>query len=110
VSVASSRDLKSRLCRYVSPACRSSPAVAHALGLPSGVHRARSLPLMRAIGKAPHVLCFDAQGLQSAIFRQGMEIVSVERHGTRGKDIRVFIVARKPAWLSPLTIPNLGSD
>ena len=35
--------------------------------------------------------------LQSAIARQGMEIVSVERHGTRGKDIRVFIVARKPA-------------
>jgi SAM-dependent methyltransferase len=56
-----------------------------------------ALPLMRAIGKAPHVLCFDAQGLQSAIVRQGLEIVSVERHGTRGKDIRVFIVARKPA-------------
>lgn len=55
-----------------------------------------ALPLMRAIGKAPHVLCFNAQGLQSAITRQGMEIVSVERHGTRGKDIRVFVVARKP--------------
>lgn len=56
-----------------------------------------ALPLMRAIGKAPHVLCFDAAALQSAIARQGMEIVSVERHGTRGKDFRVFIVARKPA-------------
>lgn len=56
-----------------------------------------ALPLMRAIGKAPHVLCFDAQGLQAAIARQGMEIVSVERHGTQSKDIRVFIVARKPA-------------
>ena len=56
-----------------------------------------ALPLMRAIGKAPHVLCFDAEALQSAIARQGMDIVSVERHGTRGKDIRVFIVARKPA-------------
>lgn len=55
-----------------------------------------ALPLMRAVGKAPHVLCFDAEQLQSAIVRQGMEIVSVERHGTRGKDIRVFIVARKP--------------
>ncbi len=54
-----------------------------------------ALPLMRAIGKAPHVLCFDAEALQAAIARQGMEIVSVERHGTRGKDIRVFIVARK---------------
>jgi ubiquinone/menaquinone biosynthesis C-methylase UbiE len=56
-----------------------------------------ALPLMRAIGKAPHVLCFDGEGLQLAMTRQGMELVSVERHGTRGKDIRVFIVARKPA-------------
>jgi SAM-dependent methyltransferase len=56
-----------------------------------------ALPLMRAVGKAPHVLCFDADALRSAIARQGMDIVSVERHGTRGKDFRVFIVARKPA-------------
>lgn len=56
-----------------------------------------ALPLMRAVGKAPHVLCFDARVLRSAIARQGMDIVSVERHGTRGKDFRVFIVARKPA-------------
>ena len=56
-----------------------------------------ALPLMQAIGKAPHVLCFDADALRSAIARQGMDIVSVERHGTRGKDFRVFIVARKPA-------------
>ena len=56
-----------------------------------------ALPLMRAIGKAPHVLCFDTDRLQTAIAQQGLEILSVERHGTRGKDIRVFIVARKPA-------------
>lgn len=56
-----------------------------------------ALPLMQVIGKAPHALCFDADGLQSAIASQGMDIVSVERHGTRGKDFRVFIVARKPA-------------
>ena len=56
-----------------------------------------ALPLMRAIGKAPQLLCFTADALRSAIARQGMEIVSVERHGTQGKDIRVFIVARKPA-------------
>ena len=55
-----------------------------------------ALPLMRAIGKAPHVLCFDGNALQAAIVRQGLEILAVERHGTRGKDIRVFIVARKP--------------
>lgn len=55
-----------------------------------------ALPLMRAMGKAPHVLCFNGDELQSAITRQGMVLVSVERHGTRGKDIRAFIVARKP--------------
>lgn len=55
-----------------------------------------ALPVMRAIGKAPPVLRFDADVLRSAIARQGMDIVSVERHGTRGKDFRVFIVARKP--------------
>ena len=54
-----------------------------------------ALPLMRAIGKAPPVLCFDQKTLQAAIVRQGLEILSVEHHGTRGKDIRVFIVARK---------------
>lgn len=56
-----------------------------------------ALPLMRAMGRAPHVLRFSGAELQSAIEQQGMAIVSVERHGTRGKDIRVFIVARKPA-------------
>lgn len=55
-----------------------------------------ALPLMRAIGKAPHVLCFNSDRLQSCLTRQGLELLSTERHGTRGKDIRVFIVARKP--------------
>ena len=56
-----------------------------------------ALPLMKAIGKAPHVLCFKAQELQLALVRQGMEIVAFEWHGSRGKDTRVFIVARKHA-------------
>jgi len=55
-----------------------------------------ALPLMRAIGKAPHVLCFDAAQLQAALVRHGLAIEAVERHGTKGKDFRVFIVARKP--------------
>ena len=56
-----------------------------------------ALPVMQAVGRAPPVLCFDAGVLQSAIARQGMDIESVERHGTLGKDFRVFIVASKPA-------------
>lgn len=55
-----------------------------------------AIPVMQAIGKAPHVLLFDADTLQAAMVRQGLVIEAVERHGTRGKDIRVFIVARKP--------------
>jgi ubiquinone/menaquinone biosynthesis C-methylase UbiE len=55
-----------------------------------------AIPVMRAIGKAPQVLCFDADELEVAIARHGFFIEAVERHGTRGKDIRVFIVARKP--------------
>ena len=55
-----------------------------------------AVPVMRAFGKAPPVLCFDGATLRSAIARQGLQIASVERHGTRGKDTRVFIVARKP--------------
>ncbi|MCV2421779.1 class I SAM-dependent methyltransferase [Paucibacter sp. DJ2R-2] len=54
-----------------------------------------ALPLMRAIGKAPHVLCFKQPQLLAALARQGLEVLSVERHGTRGKDIRAFVVARK---------------
>jgi SAM-dependent methyltransferase len=57
-----------------------------------------ALPLMRALGKAPRVLCFKAPALQAAMVSQGLEVLSVERHGTRkGKDIRVFTVARKRA-------------
>lgn len=57
-----------------------------------------ALPLMRAVGKAPQVLCFKAPALQAALVRQGLDVLAVERHGTRkGKDIRVFTVARKSA-------------
>lgn len=53
------------------------------------------LPLMRLVGKAPPVLCFAAPDLHAALTRHGFDIEAVERHGTKGKDIRVFIVARK---------------
>lgn len=54
------------------------------------------VPLMRALGKAPDVLVFDATQLQSAFERHGLVIEAIERHGTKRKDIRVFIVARRP--------------
>jgi len=55
-----------------------------------------AIPLARALGKAPEVRCLGERGLTAAIARQGLHVEAVERHGTRGKDIRVFIVARKP--------------
>lgn len=70
-----------------------------------------ALPLMRAIGKAPHVLSFEGAALHAAIARQGMDIVAAERHGTRGKDIRLFIVARKPPefpYSPSRLLPKLG--
>lgn len=54
------------------------------------------VPLMRAIGKAPDLLSFDAMQLQSTFQRHGLQIEAVERHGTKRKDMRVFIVARRP--------------
>ena len=54
------------------------------------------VPLMRAIGLAPAVLCFDAAHLQGTLQRHGLVLEAVERHGSRRKDIRIFIVARKP--------------
>ncbi|MDO8903036.1 class I SAM-dependent methyltransferase [Hydrogenophaga sp.] len=56
-----------------------------------------ALPLMRALGKAPHVLCFSSVQLENALALHGLEIVSLEWHGSKGKDVRPFIVARKPA-------------
>lgn len=55
-----------------------------------------AVPLMRAIGMAPPVLCFSEQRLHAALAQQGLQAVCAERHGTRGKDIRAFVVARKP--------------
>jgi len=53
------------------------------------------IPIMRLIGKAPSVLVFDAAQLQSTFKRHGLVIETVERHGSKRSDIRVFIVACK---------------
>lgn len=53
------------------------------------------LPVMRLVGKAPPVLCLRELDLRAAFERHGMDVVAVERHGTKGKDVRPFIVARK---------------
>jgi ubiquinone/menaquinone biosynthesis C-methylase UbiE len=54
------------------------------------------VPVLRIFGKAPAVLVFDAAQLQAAFEHRGLRIEAVERHGKQRKDMRVFIVARKP--------------
>ena len=53
------------------------------------------LPTMGAVGLAPHVTVFSAQGLVELINFAGFEIVATERHATKGKDTRPFVLACK---------------
>lgn len=55
-----------------------------------------ALPLMRLMGKAPRVQCFDAQQLCQRLEQQGLAIETLERHGSQRRDWRAFIVARRP--------------
>jgi 2-polyprenyl-3-methyl-5-hydroxy-6-metoxy-1,4-benzoquinol methylase len=55
------------------------------------------VPVMQAIGKAPHVAFFTDAELEREIAAAGFKIVERARHGTRGKDTRPFLVARKRA-------------
>lgn len=55
-----------------------------------------AIPFMRLVGKAPSVTVFSAASLERAIRDAGFEIMENERHGSKGKDVRPFIVARAP--------------
>jgi ubiquinone/menaquinone biosynthesis C-methylase UbiE len=59
-----------------------------------------AVPVMKVLGKAPSVKIFAPGQLEAAIAGAGFENIEIEWHGTRGKDIRPFIVARKGAGLS----------
>jgi len=54
-----------------------------------------AVPLMQLIGKAPHVTFLSADDLEREIAAAGFEIVERARHGSSGKDVRPFLVARK---------------
>jgi SAM-dependent methyltransferase len=53
------------------------------------------VPLLRVLRLGPPVASFDAAQLRAAFERNGFEVEAVERHGTRRKDVRAFIVARR---------------
>ncbi|RXT46267.1 SAM-dependent methyltransferase [Bosea sp. Tri-44] len=80
----------------------------HALLTPGGVFISKTpclgnmnplirvaLPLMQMIGKAPYAGVFSAQELSGLITSAGFEVLGTERHASKGKDSRPFIVARK---------------
>ena len=54
-----------------------------------------AIPPMRAIGKAPFVAFFSEQELVRAIEAARFSILENARHGAKGKDMKVFLVARK---------------
>jgi ubiquinone/menaquinone biosynthesis C-methylase UbiE len=54
-----------------------------------------AIPLMQAVGKAPYVGVFKGAQLEQEIAAAGFEIVERARHGSKRKDPRIFLVARK---------------
>jgi ubiquinone/menaquinone biosynthesis C-methylase UbiE len=53
------------------------------------------LPLMQMIGQAPYAGVFSAPELSRLIAPAGFEVLATERHASKGKDSRLFIVARR---------------
>lgn len=53
------------------------------------------MPVLRVVGRAPYMQFVDEPRLRAAMERAGLQVMASERHGTRGKDVRPFIVARK---------------
>jgi len=53
------------------------------------------LPLMRAVGKAPSVAVFSGDDLALALTAAGFTCTATERHGSKRKDPRAFVVARR---------------
>lgn len=54
-----------------------------------------AVPAMRLVGKAPRVFFHTAEKLEREMQTAGFEIVERGRHASKGKDIRLFLVARK---------------
>lgn len=54
-----------------------------------------ALPVARWLRLAPPVHSLREADLTAAMVRQGLGVVAVERHASRGRDFRPFIVARR---------------
>lgn len=66
------------------------------MNLPLRIVLLLAVPVMQLIGKAPRVVTSLSEAdLERDIIAADFQIVEIARHGTRGKDVRPFIVARK---------------
>lgn len=54
-----------------------------------------ALPLMQLIRKAPYVEFFSGADLEADVAAAGFRIIEKGRHATKGKDIRLFLVAQR---------------
>lgn len=52
-----------------------------------------AIPLMQALGKAPHVAAFDANELEGDLTAAGFTIIERDRHGSAAKDPRAYLAA-----------------
>ena len=55
-----------------------------------------AVPVAQFFGKAPFVAFFRGEELEREVLDAGFDIVERARHGSKKKDIRAFLVARKP--------------
>lgn len=53
------------------------------------------IPVMQAVGKAPHVAVFDARELEGDLTAAGFAITERDRHGSGARDPRAYLVAVK---------------
>jgi ubiquinone/menaquinone biosynthesis C-methylase UbiE len=53
------------------------------------------VPVMQAVGRAPHVGFFSSSALENEIMAAGFEIVERAQHSSGKRELRPFLVARK---------------
>lgn len=53
------------------------------------------IPVMQAVGKAPYVTFLSAIGIEQALESAGFDVLERDWHGSKGRDIRPFLVARR---------------
>ncbi|MBY9068124.1 class I SAM-dependent methyltransferase [Hyphomonas sp. WL0036] len=93
---------------HLVPSLEAAVATVHRLLRPGGVFISKTpcvalmnpliqlaIPVMQAFGKAPSVTILNPARIGSALLEAGFQIEEEAWHGTKGKDMRPYFVARK---------------